>query len=115
MPSRYTAQEMREMADFIWRFTTNSRRGYLYIPDGLVFNVDDATAMLRQASDDLGRERRYEYGVKVTDIQDKNICGIYKCSDLQNAKELAEDVKDHERIVTVVRRELVDWEEVPNV
>lgn len=49
--TRYTAQDMREMADFICGFTTNSNRGYFYIPCGLVFNVDDATSMLRQAAD----------------------------------------------------------------
>lgn len=68
--------------------------------------------MLNQAADDLERERRYEYAVKVTDILDKDICGIYKSADLQDAKDMAETMKDHESIVAVVRRSVGEWEEV---
>ena len=96
---RYTAQEMLDAAETCLDL--------------------EVAYMLRQAADMMEREekreRRYEYAVKVTDILDKDICCIYKSADLQDAKDLVEAMKDPECIVTVVRRELVDWEEVPNV
>lgn len=101
--SHYTAEEIRDAILKLKAFQEDKKT---------LLRIED---MLNQAADMMERARRYEYAVMVTDIQDKNICGFFKSSDLQNAKDLADDVNDKEYIVKVVRRELVDWEEVTNV
>ena len=103
MAIQYDANDFRNAADYVQTYDVFEDRDR------------EIAVLLRQAADMMERERRYEYAVKVTDILDKDICCIYKSADLQNAKDLAEDMQDHESIVAVVRRELVDWEEVPNV
>ncbi len=97
-----------------WNEDPTKQKELQYSAKEIGLAIDDAVAMLRQSLDMMERERRYEYAVKVTDILDQDICCIYKSADLQDAKDLAEAMKDPESIVTVIRRELVDWEEVPN-
>ena len=111
MSRKYTAQEMREMADFIWRFTTDSHRGYFYIPNGLVFNVDDATAMLRQAADMMEREKKYEYAAQYF-RRGKCVgksAGHY--TTLDRAKRNNTFCTSGEEL-RFVRREVGEWEEV---
>lgn len=116
MPRKYTAQEMRELAE------CEDFAAYLYddpkrCPDP-DFAEDDITPMvkdmLRQAADMLGREVKYEYGVDYTNKTNGNVCSNHHHFDsLKQAKRYATPLPDEE--VRFVRREVGEWEEAENV
>lgn len=93
MKKKYTAQEMRDMANCL----------HYNSPTKLTI---EAAAMLRQAADAMEREereRKYEYAVRNLDGV---VIDIHK-----DTKIRAIDCKI-EKKETVVRREVGEWEEV---
>ena len=94
---RYTAQEMREVAKSLSSSEVN-----------LNFDKRDIASMLRQAADEMEREKKYEYGVKICfESEEHYALDLY--DDLEAAKEMAELTKGKREIL---RREVGEWEEV---
>ena len=96
---RYTAQEMRKVAKSLSSSEVN-----------LCFDKRDIAAMLRQAADDMEREKRekkYEYAVKESG---SHILPVH--SDYANPFDGLARGDDH---CAIVRREVGEWEEVKDV
>lgn len=89
---RYTAQEMRDMAD--------------------LFDYGMTAEMLRQAADDLECEKRYEYSVKyvgkVSGIEIGRETYVYGSKEL--AMKAGESYKGEKAVL--IRRAVGEWEEV---
>lgn len=107
----YTAQEMRETADFFYRNAEMVRRKVL--SNAILANIHEVIPMLHQAANAMERkkkrekkrEKKYEYSVHPADVY-----GVFQH---RSAAELnvnffkAIGVRAH-----LVRREVGEWEEV---
>lgn len=110
MSRMYTAQELREAADY---FAVGGGHDLL---DGkttlLSLGKEDVAAMLRQAADMMEREKKYEYTV----IAKRHDGGVFidteHFSTLESAKKNAEN--GFYDVIRYERREVGEWEEVPN-
>lgn len=109
----YTAQEMREMANrekFKCSFVTMTLNG------GIILNcTSDVRAMLLQAADLMEREekrrdKKYEYEVHYT-VNGKVFHSTGRAHSLKAAKCILTMYKGY-KDAKIVRREIVEWEEV---
>ena len=110
MSKIYTAAEMREMADFFDRNAEMVRRKVL--SNAILANIHEVIPMLRQAADMMEskkRKRKYEYALKWGD-------GVIECKSdsIKRTKERENGLNRRlvEPCVSIVRREVGEWEEV---
>ena len=100
MSKRYTAQEMRDYADAIaGDLGDNDHGGVEYFYDDLIPVIES----LRQAADELEREKKYEYGAFGRVFSTLNAAMLY--AEMNRARGVRP---------AVVRREVGEWEEVTN-
>lgn len=106
--SRYTAQEMRDVADFYERNAYQVRAKVM--SNSILANIHESVAMLRQAADAMEREERekkYEYAIEWHN-------GVIERGTFNRARALSE-VKGsniHGVVCKLVRREVGEWEDV---
>lgn len=106
MSKRYTAQEMRETAKDI-------EADLVFSPPSDMDDVMHRTmAMLRQAADDLERDKKYEYEVLFRTSQDDEMMERTKAADLADAEHLASLMRIEHGDVAIYRREVGEWKEV---
>ena len=105
MPRQYTAQEMREAAEFFERNAEMVR--WVVKSNSVLANIHETISMLRQAADAMEREekreRKYQYGVV---FGGDGIDRDYIFDSEECARTVAGDS------LQVVRREVGEWEEV---
>ena len=97
MARKYTADEFRQIAD-AFELRGVVARIHNGIGEREIF-ARDIVAMLRQAADELEREKRYEYGVFES-------YGVDEYDSLEHARRVAG------KNARVVRRSVGEWEEV---
>ena len=116
MSRKFTAEEMRELASVVLEDVYGNETGGAVYPLTSKFDENTIAEMLRQAADDMEREKKYEYATK---WDDGKIDGISPCKDevtdsISFVQYISSISADNQTGCKLVRREVGEWEEVPN-
>lgn len=103
---RYTAKEMRELAEMI------DHGGAFTLTDPSI--VESNVAMLRQAADDMEREKRWEYAVMYTALSGCRCISPGRADCIAATKNILSLYNKECEDANIVRREVGEWEEVKN-
>lgn len=113
MARKYTAQDMRELADRMFDYRNDAFGLEIYDCRSNSVDCDathDVICMLRQAADEMERERKYEYSQRRHDEKlGIDIVDMLHCSSLEGALDLHGRWNKN---MPIVRREVGEWEEV---